>query len=360
MSTGSKGANKRILMKGNEAIGEGAVLAGCDAYFGYPITPQTELLEHMSKRMIEEGRIFLQAESEIGAIYMCFGVAVSGLRPMTSSSGPGAALKQEGLSYLAAAELPTVMVDVMRCGPGLAGIAPAQADYFMFTRPGHGDYHNIVLAPASVQEAMDLTMLAFELADKYRNPAVVLADGVIGLITEPVEVREPVTSRPDKPWAMKGCRGRERRILKTVNLVPEELQEHNRHLQEKYARIRAAEVRYASYRLDDAEIGIVAYGSSARVAQTAVNAARAEGFKVGLLRPISLFPFPTEAVAQLSEKVSFILAVEMSAGQMVEDVRLAVNGRVPVHLLSRMGGVVPAPEEVLEELKRIASAATIA
>lgn len=351
-----KGNNsRRILMKGNEAFGEGAILAGCDCYFGYPITPQTELLEFMSRRMPELGRIFLQAESEIAAIYMVYGAAVTGRRAMSSSSGPGIALKQEGLSYLAGAELPAVVVNVMRCGPGLAGIAPAQADYFMATKPGHGDYHSIVLAPASVQEAMDLTMLAFELADKYRNPAMVLADGIIGQIMEPVELREPVGVLPPKPWTLTGAKGRARRVLKTVNMIPEELYKHNLHLQAKYATMRAEEVRFVTYRLEDADIGVVAYGSAARVVQTAIGMARAEGLKAGLLRPVTLFPFPAQAVGEMAEKVSFILTVEMSAGQMVEDVRLAVEGRTPVHLLSRMGGVVPAPEEVLEEIRRIAA-----
>lgn len=358
MTTLKANDNRKILMKGNEAIGEGAVLAGCDCYFGYPITPQTELLEYMSRRLPELGRVFLQAESEIAAIYMVYGASVTGKRAMSSSSGPGIALKQEGLSYLAGAELPAVVVDVMRCGPGLAGIAPAQGDYFMATKPGHGDYHSIVLAPASVQEAMDLTMLAFDLADQYRNPVIVLADGIIGQIMEPVELREPIKTRPPKPWTLNGAKGRDRRILKTVNMIPEELYKHNLHLQAKYAEIREKEVRFVTYRLEDAQIGLVAYGSAARVVQTAINMLRAEGIKAGLLRPVSLFPFPAQPLAEMAERVSFILTVEMSAGQMVEDVRLAVEGRAPVHLLSRMGGVVPAPEEVVEEIRRIAGAQT--
>ena len=345
---------EKVLMKGNEAIGEGAIRAGCQAYFGYPITPQTELLEYMSHRMPELGRVFLQAESEIAAINMCFGAAAAGARVMTSSSSPGISLKQEGISYLAGAELPCVIVNVARGGPGLGNVAPSQGDYFQATKGGgHGDYRLLVLAPASVQEAMDLTSLAFDLADKYRNPVMVLADGLMGQIMEPVE---PHTWRPEiipKPWALTGASGRERNLIKSIHLDPEKLETHDEKLQKKYGQMQAEEVRYSETMTDDAEMVLVAYGTASRVCQTVVRMARSEGLHLGLFRPISLYPFPSDRLSELAKKVRMFVAVEFSSGQMVEDVRLSVGGIAPVHLIRRLGGMQFAPEEVLDAVKRI-------
>jgi 2-oxoglutarate/2-oxoacid ferredoxin oxidoreductase subunit alpha len=347
---------KRVLMKGNEAIAEGAIRAGCEAYFGYPITPQTELLEYMSRRMPELGRVFLQAESEIAAINMVYGAAASGKRAMTSSSSPGVSLKQEGLSYLAGAELPAVLVDVMRGGPGLGSIAAAQGDYFQIVKGGgHGDYHLIVLAPASVQEAMDLTALAFDLADRYRNPAVVLADGVMAQMMEPVELKEYPRHTYDKPYALTGAAGRPKRKISSANLVPESLELQVQHLQAKYDEARAQEQRWTGAFLEDARLVLVAYGTVGRVAFTTARLARAEGLKVGLLRPISLFPFPTDVLDALSEQAQTFLVAEMSTGQMVEDVRLVVNGRAPVYFHGRQGGMVPSPQELLARVREIYS-----
>lgn len=349
----------RILMKGNEAIGEGAIRAGCQAYFGYPITPQTELLEYMSRRMPELGRVFVQAESEIAAINMCFGAAASGARVMTSSSSPGISLKQEGISYLAGAQIPCVIVNVMRGGPGLGNVAPAQADYFQATKGGgHGDYRLLVLAPNSVQEAMDLTSLAFDLADKYRNPVMVLADGLIGQIMEPVELRTWKPQQYDKPWALTGAKGREKNVIKSIHLAPDALAAHNQELQAKYARMRADEVRFTQMQTDDAEVLLVAYGTASRVCQSVVKMARTEGLRVGLVRPISLYPFPYEPINEIARRAKAAVAVEFSSGQMVEDVRLAVNGLVPVHLVNRMGGIGLPPEDVLEVVKGLAEART--
>ena len=345
---------KRVLMKGNEAIGDGAIRAGCDAYFGYPITPQTELLEYMSRRMPELGRVFLQAESEIAAINMVYGAAASGKRAMTSSSSPGISLKQEGISYLAGAELPAVIVDVVRAGPGLGNIAPAQGDYFQIVKGGgHGDYRVIALAPASVQEAMDFTARAFDLADKYRNPVVVLADGVMAQSMEPVELRDYERVEYDKPYALTGCAGRPKRRISSAELVPERLERHVLHLRAKYDEIRRAEQRFVGTMLDDAKLVIVAYGTVARVAFTTARLARAEGLAVGLFRPQTLFPFPEQALGGLCGRAQAFLAAEMSTGQMVEDVRLVVNGRAPVHFLGRFGGMVPSPQEILAKVKEI-------
>ncbi len=345
---------KRVLMKGNEAIAEGAIRAGCDAYFGYPITPQTELLEYMSRRMPELGRVFLQAESEIAAINMVYGASATGKRAMTSSSSPGVSLKQEGLSYLAGAELPAVLVNVMRGGPGLGSIAPAQGDYFQMVKGGgHGDYHLIVLAPASVQEAMDLTALAFELAEKYRNPAAVLADGVIAQMMEPVELKEYPRTEYEKPYALTGANGRPKRKISSANLVPESLELQVRHLQAKYDDVRRQEQRSFGAFLADALVVLVAYGTVGRVALTTTRLARAEGLRVGLLRPISLFPFPTDALDALCGQAQAFLAAEMSTGQMVEDVRLVVNGRAPVYFHGRQGGMVPSPQELLARVREI-------
>jgi 2-oxoglutarate ferredoxin oxidoreductase subunit alpha len=348
----------RELLKGNEAMAEAAIRAGLEAYFGYPITPQTELLEHMARRMPELNRVFLQAESEVAAINMVYGAASAGARVMTSSSSPGISLMMEGVSYIFASEVPCVVVDVMRGGPGLGNIAPAQADYFQIVKGGgHGDYHPIVLAPATVQEAIDLTGLAFDLAEKYRTVVVVLADGNIGQLMEPAELppmRPLDRARPAPPWALTGALDRPRRIVTSIYLEPAIEEEHNRRLQAKLAQIRAAEVRYAEYALDGAEYVVVAFGTSGRVAQTAVKQARAQGIPVGLLRPISLYPFPAARLARLAETAHGFLVVEMNAGQMVEDVRLAVGGHTPVHFYGRMGGVVPFPDEVLETIQRLA------
>jgi len=342
-----------VLMKGNEAIAEAAIQAGCDAYFGYPITPQAELLEWMARRMPELGRVFIQAESELGAINMALGAAATGARVLVSSSSPGISLMAEAMSYMAGSELPMVLVNVMRAGPGLGGIGPSQADYFQATKGhGHGDYRVPVLAPSSIAEAVDLVATAFEIAERYRTPTMLLADGVMGQAMEPVV---PVYRTPERlpdGWQLGGADGRRPRVVSSIHLQPEELEVHNRRLQAKYRTIEEREVRWASERLDDAEIAIVAYGTSARVARTAIERARDHGLKVGLFRPITLWPFPTEALAALATRTRAILVVEMSAGQLVEDVRLAVEGRTPVFLHGRTGGVVPTPGEVVEALRR--------
>ena len=345
---------EKVLMKGNEAIGEAAIRAGCQLYFAYPITPQSELPQYLARRMPEEGRVFLQAESEIAAINMVYGAAGTGARVMTSSSSPGISLKQEGISYIAGAELPCVIVNIVRGGPGLGGIQPAQSDYFQATKGGgHGDYRLIVLAPASVQEMVDLTILAFDLADKYRNPVMILGDGVLGQMMEPVEFKAVEPANIPKPWATTGRKGREKNIVNSLYLDPSRLEEHNRHLQEKYKQIAENEVRYDSYRSEDAEVLVVAYGITARIARTAVEMARADGLAAGLLRPITLFPFPADAIAQAAEGAEALLTVELSAGQMVEDVRLAVNGKKPVYFYGRTGGMMPTPEEVYREILKV-------
>lgn len=343
-------------MKGNEAIAEAAIRAGCDAYFSYPITPQTELLEYMSKRMVELNRVFLQAESEVAAINMVFGAAAAGMRVLASSSSPGVSLMQEGISYITAAELPCVLVNIQRAGPGLGNISPGQADYWQATRSGgHGDYHLIALAPASVQEAVDLTILAFELADRYRNPAIILGDGIIGQIMEPVSFPETTPMPPAKPWALTGKGDSPRRIIKTLFLNTDELEHRNRGFERKYAQVWAGEQRSADYMMDGAELAVVAYGTSARVSQTAVKQARAVGIPVGMVRPISVYPFPEERMRRLAEQVKAILVVEMSHGQMMQDVRLYTGCRRPVRLYNRLGGNVPSPEAVLEEIKKLAA-----
>jgi 2-oxoglutarate ferredoxin oxidoreductase subunit alpha len=340
------------LLKGNVAIAEAAIRAGCQAYFGYPITPQTELLEHLARRMPQLGRVFLQAESELAAINMVYGAACAGVRVMTSSSGPGVSLMQEGLSYIACSEVPVVLIDIMRGGPGLGNIQPSQSDYHQLTKSaGHGDFHSIVLAPASVQEAIDLTGLAFDLADKYRTIAIVAGDGIIGQMMEPAELpplRQPRTVRP--AWALTGAKGRPKNIITSVFLGGANLEKVNDRLQAKLARMQAEETRYAEFMTTDADILIVAFGTAARVAQTAVRLARREGIRAGLLRPITLWPFPQMRLEQLSRHIEIILVVEMNAGQMVDDVRLAVNGMVPVDFLGHTGGVVPLPGEISDRL----------
>lgn len=343
------------LWKGNEAIAEAAIRAGVEAFFGYPITPQTELLEYMSRRMPELGRVFLQAESEIGAINMVYGAACAGVRAMTSSSSPGISLMQEGLSYIAGSEVPCVLVDIVRGGPGLGNIQPSQGDYFQMTRSaGHGDFHSLVLAPATVQEAVDLMYISFDLAFKYRHIVVVLGDGIIGQMMEPVEMppfKEWPPERPD--WALTGADGREPRTITSLYLGAENLEQLNLRLQEKLARIKASEVRYETFMTEDAELLVVAFGTVGRIARSAVRQARAAGIKVGLFRPITLWPYPETALERLVEQVKGVLVVEMNAGQMVEDVRLAVKGRVPVHLLGRLGGVIPLPDEMVAALEEL-------
>lgn len=343
---------ERILLKGNEAMAEAAVQAGCDAYFGYPITPQAELLEWMARRMPEEGRAFVQAESEIGAISMALGAAATGARVMVSTSSPGFSLMAEGMSYIAASELPVVLVDVMRGGPGLGSIGPAQADYLQAVKGhGHGDYRVPVLAPSSIAEAVALVADAFEIAERYRTPVILLADGIMGQAMEPVRpvYRNPVRHPAD--WAVTGADGRPPRVVKSLHLRPEDLEAHNVALQAKFRAIAAAEVRWAGEDLDDAELVIVAYGTAARVARSAVARAREMGLRTGLFRPISLWPFPSAALATIAATARAILVVELSAGQMVEDVRLAVEGRVPVLFHGRTGGMVPTPDEVVEALR---------
>lgn len=344
-----------LLMKGNEALGEAAVRAGCRLYFAYPITPQSELPEYLARRLPEVGGVFLQAESEIAAINMVYGAAGAGARVMTSSSSPGISLKQEGLSYIAAAELPCVIVNMSRGGPGLGSIQPSQSDYFQATKGGgHGDYRLLVLAPASVQEIVDLTLLAFDLADKYRNPVMIMGDGLLGQMMEPVSLpTEPRREFPPKPWATTGrTRERAKNVIKSLELVPERLEVHNRRLQEKYALIAQQECRFQEYLTEDAEVLVVAYGTAARICRSAVEAARAQGIKAGLFRPISLWPFPSEALAERCGVAKCFLTVEMNWGQMVEDIRLAVNGRLPVYFYGRCGGMVPTPEEVLEQIEK--------
>ncbi|HEY9152261.1 MAG TPA: 3-methyl-2-oxobutanoate dehydrogenase subunit VorB [Anaerolineales bacterium] len=348
----------RELWEGNQAIAEAAVRAGLEAYFGYPITPQTEVLEYLSRRMPELGRAFVQAESELGAINMVYGAACAGVRVMSSSSSPGVSLMMEGLSYIAGTEIPAVLVNVMRGGPGLGNIAPAQGDYNQAVHGGgHGDYPRIVLAPASVQEAVDLMVLSFDLAEKYRMITFVIADGSIGQMMEPINLPEmkPV-QRKDWDWATNGKMGkRERRILTSIYLDPYQEEKTNLRLLERWKQIQANEVRYKEYFLDDAEYVVIGFGTAGRVSLSAVRAARQQGIKVGLLRPVTVSPFPLGVIEDLVKRVSGVLVVEMNSGQMLEDVRLAVKGRVPVEFYGRMGGVVPFPDEVLSEIHRMVS-----
>jgi 2-oxoglutarate ferredoxin oxidoreductase subunit alpha len=340
------------LLKGNIAIAEAAVRAGCEAYFGYPITPQTELLEHMSQRMVELDRVFLQAESEVAAINMVYGASAAGAKVMTSSSSPGISLMQEGFSYIAASEVPVVIVDVMRGGPGLGNIQPGQSDYNQVTKSaGHGDFHPIVLAPATVQEAIDLTVLAFDLAEKYCTLVFVVADGAIGQMMEPAELPEMRPLSEKRPsWALTGSEKRPKNIITSLYLGADQLEVLNERLQNKLYQIQDSEVRWDEYRLDDAEIVLVAFGTAARVAQTAVNNLRRQGYAVGLFRPITLWPFPEWRLAQLVAKTDAFFVVEMNAGQMVHDVREIVGRNVPVEFVGRMGGVIPMPDEVEAEI----------
>ena len=342
------------FLKGNEAVVKGAILAGCRAYYGYPITPASEIAHAAAMYMPLAGGTFVQAESEVAAINMVYGASSAGERVMTASSSPGISLKQEGVSYCAGAELPCVIVDVVRGGPGLGNIAPEQSDYNQVVKGGgHGNYKVIVLAPNSVQEMCDLGMLGFDLADKYRNPVYILSDGFIGQMMEPVEFPEPVTSIPEKTWAIKGNDETTNNFITSIDLDPDDLERHNQKLQQKYAIIEEQEQRAEEYRTDDADIVLIGYGIISRIIQTVVDELRDKGVKAGMLRPITLFPFPKKALEKLTKSTQFFLTVEMSNGQLVDDVRLLVEGRKPVHLYTRMGGNVPSTKEIHDEVMKL-------
>ena len=348
---------EKVLMKGNEVLAEAAIMAGCKHYFGYPITPQTEVAAYMSKRLPKvDGGVFLQAESEVAAINMVIGVASTGKRVMTSSSSPGISLKSEGLSYLAGCDLPALVVNVQRGGPGLGGIQPSQSDYFQATRGGgHGDYHMIVLAPASVQEMADLTVKGFDLADKYRMTTMILADGTMGQMMEPVSLNYGEQKQYDKSWALTGTKcERKPNIVNSLYLNPDELEVSNNNRYAKYKIIEENEVMYEEYMMDDAEICLVAFGVAARVSQNAIDEARKMGIKVGMIRPITLWPFPTKALEKAADKVKAFVSVELSMGQMIEDVKLATKCKKEVLLCSRSGGMIPTPENVMEKIMEAA------
>ncbi len=342
-------------MCGNEALAEASILAGVDAYFGYPITPQNEIPAYMARRMPEEGRVFVQSESELAAINMVFGASATGKRAMTTSSSPGISLMQEGISFLAGAELPAVIVNVMRGGPGLGNIAPSQADYFQATRGGgHGDYRTITLAPSSVQELADSMSLAFDLADEYRMQVMVLADGILGQMMEPVVLeKKPRRKLPHKDWALTGAEGREQNIVRSLWLKEGALEELNNKLQARYRQIEKDEVLCEQYEVETADIVVIAYGVAARIVRSAVDKAREEGIKVGLIRPITLWPFPTEQISRAADELRIFLTVEMNCGQMLEDVKLAVAGKAPVLFYGRAGGGIPTVEQVLEKIKQL-------
>lgn len=347
--------SSRVLMMGNEAAAEAAIRAGCQCYFGYPITPQNELTAYMAKHMPEHGRVFIQAESELAAISMVFGASAAGVRTMTSSSSPGISLKQEGISYLAGAQLPAVIINVQRGGPGLGSIDPSQGDYFQATKGGgHGDYHIIVLAPASVQEMHDMTLQAFRLADHYRIPVMILADGRVGQMMEPIRMYEgaPLPATP-KPWALTGAKGRPANSIRSLFVEEGALEKHNHTLQECYRKITMAETKVEETETEDCEWLIAAWGTCARIGKGVVHKARAQGIKVGLVRPVTLWPFPHERLAQLAPKVKAVLVVEMNCGQMLEDVRLAVNGVTPVHFSGYPGGKVPTETDVFNALTKL-------
>ena len=347
---------ERVLMKGNEAIAEAAIRAGCRHYFGYPITPQTEVAAYMAKKMPKIGGVFLQAESEVASINMVYGAAAAGMRVMTSSSSPGISLMGEGLSYIAGSDVPAFVVNVQRGGPGLGGIQPSQSDYFQATRGGgHGDYHMIVLAPASVQEMASLTVKGFNLADKYNMIAMILADGTIGQMMEPISFEDVEVEHYDKPWALTGTeRKRPHNIVNSLYLQPDVLERKNFERYEKYKAVEESEALHESYLMDDAELCVVAFGIAARVAKNAVVAARAEGIKAGMIRPITLWPFPKRALSQAADQVKSFLSVELSMGQMVEDIQLATGCRRPVSLCNRVGGMIPSPDQVLASIRKAA------
>ena len=345
--------SEKVLMKGNEAIAEAAILAGCRHYFGYPITPQTEIAAYMAKKMPKIGGVFLQAESEIAAINMVYGVSSAGKRVMTSSSSPGISLKGEGLSYLAGCDLPALVVNVQRGGPGLGGLQPSQSDYFQATKGGaHGDFHMIVLAPASVQEMAELTVKGFELADKYRMTSMIMADGTMGQMMEPVQLDFDIKPAPEKPWATTGTKmSRPHNIVNSLSLVPEELEQLNFARYERYKTVEKEVPMFEEYLMDDAEICVVAFGIAARVSKNAVNEARKQGLKVGMIRPITLWPFPVAPFEKALSHVNRFISVELSMGQMIEDIRLAVRCQKEVTLCNRVGGMIPSPEQVLEAIK---------
>ena len=347
---------QKFLMKGNEAIAEAAIRAGCKHFFGYPITPQTEVAAYMAKQMPKIGGTYLQAESEVAAINMVLGAAAAGARAMTSSSSPGISLKTEGISYIAGSDLPCLIINVMRGSPGLGGIQPSQADYWQATRAlGHGDAQVIVFAPSSVQEIVDLIAKAFDLAEKYRMPAMILADGMLGQMMEPVEFPETAPVPAEKPWALTGTENKRKpNIVNSLYLVPSDLERIIRERYERYEQVKENEVMYEEYMTDDAEFGVVAYGATSRVVKSAINKARAKGIKVGLLRPITVWPFPVKEIAAFGKQVKEILCVEMSMGQMIDDVKLSVNGSCPVSFYGRTGGIVPSPAEVLEAIEKMA------
>jgi 2-oxoisovalerate ferredoxin oxidoreductase alpha subunit len=344
-------ANMRQLCKGNVAVIKGAILAGCSAYYGYPITPASEIAEAAALYLPQVGGTFLQAESEVAAINMVYGAAAAGVRVMTASSGPGLSLMQEGMSYLAGAELPCVIVDVVRGGPGLGNIAPEQSDYFAMVKGGgHGNYRNIVLAPASVQEMAELTELAFELADKYRNPAVVLTDGFVGQMQEPLELEYCEPKVPIKEWAVKGTPETRANLVSSIYLETDELEAHGRAMEAKYIRCQREEERYELYRTEDAEVLLVGFGIVSRILRSAVETLRKDGVKAGLFRPITLWPYPSTILNEIASRVHKVLVVELSNGQMIEDVRLSVQGKVPVEFYGRVGGNVPSVEELHEQV----------
>lgn len=346
----------KLLMKGNEVIAEAAVRAGCKYYFGYPITPQSEIAQYMSKRMPEVGGVFIQAESELAAINMVYGAASTGKRAMTSSSSPGISLKQEGLSYLAGAQLPAVVVNIVRCGPGLGGIQPGQCDYFQAVKGGgNGDYKMVVLAPESVQELYELTVEAFNIADRYRIVVMIMGDGILGQMMEPVEFREQEKiEETEKKWAANGTRKkRERNVITSIYIKPEELEQLNLKLQKKYDIIAKHEKRAECINCEAADIIVAAYGTVSRIVKSVINKAESEGIKVGLIRPVSLWPFPSDVFLQYVDTAKAFLSVELSAGQMVEDVRLAVNGKKPVHFFGRTGGMIPTQDEILDKIREI-------
>jgi 2-oxoisovalerate ferredoxin oxidoreductase alpha subunit len=345
------------LIKGNEAVVKAAIMAGCRSFYGYPITPASEITESAAKYFPQAGGTFLQAESEVAAINMVYGAASVGERTMTASSGPGISLMQEGISYLAGSELPCVIVDIMRGGPGLGNIAPEQSDYHQIVKGGgHGNYHTIVVAPNSVQEMCDLTFLAFEMADRFRNPAIVLTDGFIGQMMEPVEFPVSIVDAPAKSWAVQGNADTRANLITSIYLTPEDLEKHILHLEEKYSEANHGSALYEKYRTADADVIVVGYGIVSRVIKTAVDRARAKGIKAGLFRPITLWPFPAREIAFEAEWAKKFLVVELSNGQLVEDIRLAVDGRRPVHFYSRFGGMVPTTDEILEQIVRASEA----
>lgn len=341
----------RQLCKGNVAVVKGALIAGCQAFYGYPITPASEIAEYAALCIPQVGGTFVQAESEVAAINMVYGASAAGVRVMTASSGPGLSLMQEGISYMAGAELPCVIVDVVRGGPGLGNIAPEQSDYFAMVKGGgHGNYRNIVLAPASVQEMADHTTLAFDLADRYRNPVILLTDGFVGQMMEPINLDPVQMETPEKPWAVCGTPETRKNLVTSIFLEPDELEQHIRKLEAKYKLVQELEQRFETYMTDDAEILLVGYGIVSRVLRSTVEQARAQGLRVGLFRPITLWPFPSRPLADIANRCRFVQVVEMSLGMMVEDVKLAINGRVPVELYNRVGGNVPSAEEVHTQL----------